>query len=150
MPIESFVAKKGWKGFRAIERNVLLSLAGGDSMVISTGGGAILHKEPFEMLREKSWVLWLDAEPETIRERMKAGNDIRKRPPLKGMDPLSEIEAVLSERKQVYRDLSHHTIRTDVKKPMEIAFSALMRFLACHGYQSPGSREGKSICLETP
>jgi shikimate kinase len=86
--------------------------------VISCGGGAVLNKGNMDHLREHSVVVWLWAKADTILQRI---GDNGERPLLNVRDKRSEVEKLLRFRKPFYAYASDFLIRTDKKKPKEIA-----------------------------
>ncbi|MBF0549940.1 MAG: shikimate kinase [Deltaproteobacteria bacterium] len=112
-PIPQIVAEDGWAVFRDYERQVISELARKNNLVIATGGGAVLDDRNVAQLQENGWLVWLQAGPETIGDRMAA--DIgtgQVRPSLTGADPVAEITAVLLEREPHYDNAGDIAIDT--------------------------------------
>jgi len=120
--IREMVAAQGWEGFRARERAALSALAGQNRVVVSTGGGAILHREVWPELRRESLVVWLTAPLEVIRQRLAVDcKTTAQRPALTGQGVMAEIATVLAEREPLYREAAHLTIDTGRLKPAQVA-----------------------------
>jgi len=116
--IAALVAREGWPRFRAIERELLFSLAGSGEKVIATGGGAVMHQDAWEELRQNALVVWLRAGIDTVRARLAADPASKgQRPSLTGADPIAEIAAVMAEREPLYRQGSDLTL--DAARPVE-------------------------------
>ena len=102
--IAEMVTARGWPYFRALEKALLLELAAGSGLVLSTGGGAILHQEIWPRVKASGLVVWLTADHETIRQRLLAdGRTTSQRPALTASDACAEIATVLAEREPLYR-----------------------------------------------
>ena len=69
MKIAEIFAREGEAGFRARERAVLEALPA-QRCVVALGGGAVVAAENRALLAEKGTLVWLDARPETLVERI--------------------------------------------------------------------------------
>ncbi len=119
--VADFVTEHGWDRFREQEKHVLMDLCRRTGVIIATGGGAILHDREWAALRSRSASVWLQADERTIRQRLAADvHSEHQRPSLTGMDPVLEIEGMLSERIPLYRRGSDFAVRTDGRSPGEL------------------------------
>jgi shikimate kinase len=111
--IAAIVREEGWEGFRRMEREVLQDLAGRGSCVVATGGGAILHRDIWDMLKFRSLIVWLSASDEVLVDRFRqdAGSD-ENRPSLTGEGACVEFLDVLRQREPLYRATAHVEIDT--------------------------------------
>lgn len=111
--ISEMVADQGWSYFRRLERNLLEELISRRGVVISTGGGAILHQDLWPRVKASGVVVWLTADRKTICQRL-LGDDqtASQRPSLTGSDPFAEIVEVLAQREPLYRAGSHIEVDT--------------------------------------
>lgn len=126
MQIPAFVAQNGWADFRRVEREVVEAVALTDNSVIATGGGAVMDSENVTKLKRSGWLVWLDADPAVIRERMaRAQQQGEPRPPLSGSNPLEEIDTMLHERRHVYEGASDYRILTDGLTPESVKESII-------------------------
>ena len=82
LPVAEIFANRGEDAFRAAEAEVLAALPQTDS-VIALGGGAVVSSENRRVLREKGALVWLDATPETLADRL---GPVSSRPLLAGLD----------------------------------------------------------------
>ena len=120
--IPDLFSTRGETGFRAIEKQVIHSLADGVRRVIATGGGAVLDPDNFDVLRSLGPVIHLSAPASTIMARTKG--DAGVRPLLAADDPLERIRSLQRERAPVYGradhevDTSRHTIDETVEMVM--------------------------------
>ncbi len=126
--VADYVARHGWQRFRDEERQVLAELAGRRNLVLATGGGAIMHRREWRLLRAHGTVIWLQADPETIvrrmaRDRATAG----QRPSLTGQDPARETVALLAERTPLYARGSDLAVDTVGRSPAALADHILQR-----------------------
>lgn len=127
--ISELVRERGWDYFRAREKELLEELVASREVVVSTGGGAVLHQEVWRRLKESGLVVWLTADLETIARRLEAdaGSD-RQRPSLTGGDIKAEAAKVLAEREPLYRAGSHLTI--DSTRPLADVVAEIEKTLA--------------------
>ncbi len=122
--VAGIVAEHGWEGFRRLERTVIQEIAArNESMVVSCGGGVVLHQDLMEEIAGKSLIVWLKASPEVICERMRRDPATAgQRPSLTGEEDLeAEVEAVLKERLPLYRRFSHMEFDTGAVAPEDVA-----------------------------
>ncbi len=121
LSVAEYVARYGWPDFRRREEQVLLALGNRSSVVIATGGGAILHEQAWRTLRKKSIIFWLRADCATIEQRLSADSRSRRlRPSLTGGDLSGEIREQLALRTPLYRRGSDVVIDTDGCPPLDI------------------------------
>ncbi len=119
--IEAIVNDVGWEGFRHLEREVLAELCRCRNCVVSTGGGAILHREIWQTLRQISLVVWLTASPDVLISRLRQDEgSAENRPSLTGRDAASELRDVLARREPQYRETAHLAIATEMLQVMQI------------------------------
>jgi shikimate kinase len=93
--------------FRAEERRVLARLVAGPARVIATGGGAFMDPGTRKLILERCIAIWLDAEVETLAERVRRRDH---RPLLRGKDPAQLLRGLAEVRNPVYAE-AHLTIR---------------------------------------
>jgi shikimate kinase len=102
--IESIISAKSWDHFRNLERDVIEKISEKDHQVIATGGGVVVNQGNVKALKRDGWVVWLDAKPNVLKERMdKEQQSGNIRPSLTGADPLAEIEEVMNARRPMYQ-----------------------------------------------
>lgn len=109
--------------FRELERLALEEALGRHQAVISTGGGAVVYRSNRERMQERGWIILLEAEPETILQRMQAENTTSHkplRPLLAGEDPLQRIIELKAERQPLYDSLADSVIHTDDRTIEEV------------------------------
>jgi shikimate kinase len=111
MKISEIFARDGEVAFRRLETEALAALPT-HRCVVALGGGAVVSAENRRILREKGTLVWLDAAPETLAERI---GDSQKRPLLAGLDRagrISRLTALRAERLAAYSD-AELCVRTD-------------------------------------
>jgi len=121
MTILHIVRAQGWEGFRLKEKDALSRIARLDRHVVATGGGAVLDPENVRQMKDTGTVVWLKADPETIRRRLDAdGAAGPLRPSLTSTGTEQEVEAVLAERTPLYREAADLEVETDGLAPEDI------------------------------
>jgi len=120
MSISEIFAKHGESYFRAGEARVIARLLDGGPQVMATGGGAFMHQQSREAIREKGISIWLKAEYDVLLKRIKRRGD---RPLLKTEDPGETLRRLMQERDPFYaeadivvhsRDVPHEIIIAEI------------------------------------
>ncbi|MCL5982099.1 MAG: shikimate kinase [Firmicutes bacterium] len=101
--------------FRRLEREVVQALARENGLVIATGGGVVLNPENVVLLRERGFLVWLQAEAEVLAERLQ-GDTSR---PLLGGE--KDLAALLAAREPLYLSAAHARVDTTGKTPLQAA-----------------------------
>ncbi|MCJ7514453.1 MAG: 3-dehydroquinate synthase [Dehalococcoidia bacterium] len=114
--ISEIFKQDGEDKFRRLERQVLKQACQKEQAVIATGGGAIVDPKNQDLLLETSVVVCLEAQPETIYQRLRhdaiySANPV-VRPLLAGEKPLERIKQLKSKR-QLYYTMADWTVHTD-------------------------------------
>ncbi|HEX2173476.1 MAG TPA: 3-dehydroquinate synthase [Dehalococcoidia bacterium] len=126
--VPDIFAQEGEPAFREWESRVLADLAAGEKQVIATGGGTPLAERNRALMRERGFVICLEAAPATIHARLLAASaDGVERPLLAGGDPLARI-TFLKEFRQPYYATADWVISTDRLSPEEVAEEARRAF----------------------
>ena len=94
---------EGEAGFRKRESAVLAEMTALSGIVLSTGGGAVLADENRRVLRERGFVIWLDA---TIEAQLARLARDRQRPLLNAPDRRVRLEKLASERNPFYAEIA--------------------------------------------
>lgn len=125
--IAEIFADDGEPAFRDLEAAVLAQLCQEQALIISVGGGAVLRESNRQVLSQAGLVIWLQASPGTIRQRMEADPlSTTRRPNLTSAGSLNEVEKILTERTPLYAECASLTIDTEGKTPAEIAAEILV------------------------
>jgi len=88
--------------FRQLESQVIARLAGSQSQVIATGGGAVIDPQNRHVLDGLGLVVYLKATARELYQRVK--NDSMRPLLLKAEDPRKEMARILQEREKLYLD----------------------------------------------
>jgi shikimate kinase len=111
--IADLVAEKGWPEFRRREKEMVARCSRACGQVLATGGGVVLDPDNAKILRENGVVVWLRADPGTIRERLSRDRvQESQRPSLTGSGTLDEVAEVLQKRQPLYAAAAHVVIDT--------------------------------------
>ena len=108
LTIRDYFRLHGEASFRDIESVMLHKLTSVDG-VLSTGGGTVLLDVNRELLRSRSFVIYLHSSPEEVYKRIRHD---RVRPLLQVRDPLSRLENLYTERDSFYRDVANVVVET--------------------------------------
>ncbi|MBE7042861.1 MAG: shikimate kinase [Ruminococcaceae bacterium] len=114
MSIPRIFELEGEDGFRKREAQVFAELLEDSSLVLATGGGAVLKKENRDLFLKKGIVVFLKAEPSAIYERV-SGDDHR---PLAKGKTLEELTALYESRMPYYKEC-HICYETMNKTPLQ-------------------------------
>ncbi len=120
--INEIFEMKGEPYFRQVESQVVRALSERVNVVIDCGGGVVLRKENIEALKKSGVVVYLEASPEVIYDRIKQDSH---RPLLNNDDPLKAISHLLSQR-MVYYGQADYKVMTDGKTVDEVAEEIMM------------------------
>jgi len=108
--IKELIEDKGEAYFRDLESDAIREISGKSSMIISTGGGAILREENVRCLKQNGKIFFIDAELARLH-----ATDSR---PLS--DTAEKLKKIYSERIAIYQNTAD-IIVPDLKKPEEEA-----------------------------
>ena len=114
--ISEIFEKKGEGFFRKEEEKEVLKSLKISKSIIALGGGAFMNKVIRESVLQKAVSIWLDANIETLAERVKWSE---KRPLLKNQDSKKKLEELYEERKNIYQ-LADHKIDCDKLSKIDI------------------------------
>jgi shikimate kinase len=125
MTVPELFEAYGEPEFRKLEQRVIKRLLKTGPRVLSTGGGAFMNEETRAAIRDAGISLWLDADLDTLWERVIKRDN---RPLLKTENPKKTLEDLMNLRYPTYA-LAHITVKSrDVKK--EVMASEVIAALA--------------------
>eukprot|EP00547_Thalassionema_nitzschioides_P008780 CAMPEP_0194227320 /NCGR_PEP_ID=MMETSP0156-20130528/42798_1 /TAXON_ID=33649 /ORGANISM="Thalassionema nitzschioides, Strain L26-B" /LENGTH=273 /DNA_ID=CAMNT_0038959799 /DNA_START=51 /DNA_END=869 /DNA_ORIENTATION=- len=101
MTIPEIFAAEGESAFREVEGQILDSVHAYVRCVISTGGGIVERMENWSKL-QTGIVVWVDATPDLIMERLEKSKGTENRPLLQTENPKQTLEDLLEKRKAKY------------------------------------------------
>ena len=118
----------GEDAFRDGERRVIARLIEGPAKVIATGGGAFMNEETRALILARCTAVWLDADPETLAERVGRRDH---RPLLRGGEPKAVLEQLAEQRNPVYAQAHLRVVTEPV--PHEAVVDRIVEALAGAG-----------------
>lgn len=101
MSVPDIFAIYGEAAFRDTERRVIARLLRQGPLVLATGGGAYMHPETRDRIREAGLSVWLKADHDTLMRRVRRRSN---RPLLKTADPDETMRRLIAERHPVYAE----------------------------------------------
>ena len=117
MSISDIFETYGEGYFRDAETALLIEMQSRTNVVISCGGGTPLRERNVEEMKKNGKVVLLDAEPETIYERVK---DDHNRPLIENNKNIPFIAGLMEERRERYMAAADIVIQTDKKNRQQI------------------------------
>jgi shikimate kinase len=120
--ITEIFAEHGEGHFRDIETAALRELIGTSPIVLATGGGIVLREENRTVLHQIGFVVWLDAAPEVLFERVSRN---RKRPLLHTSDPRATFDELLASRRHIYEAAADFRIDSTTASHDDVASAVL-------------------------
>lgn len=105
MPVPEFIKQHGETSFRELETLVAKKIGKEHSLVIATGGGAVLRKETMDALRQNGKILWLEAPIEDLA--------LEGRPLSKDRETVRKLYAERKPLYERYADEKIHLSRED-------------------------------------
>ena len=113
MTVPELFEAYGEPEFRKLEQRVIKRLLKTGPRVLSTGGGAFMNEETRAAIRESGVSLWLDADLETLWERVIKRDN---RPLLKTENPKKTLEDLMNARYPTYALARLRVKSREVKK----------------------------------
>ena len=95
---------EGEGGFRKREAAVIDELTRRQSVILATGGGAILSPDNRRCLYTRGTVIYLHVAPATLCRRIRHD---KNRPLLQVADPLAKLQQLYRQRDPLYRETAH-------------------------------------------
>lgn len=122
--IPEIFEEDGETRFRGLEMEVIKEVAEMENVIISCGGGVVLHHKNIYRLRRNAVLILLTASPETILQRTSRSAE---RPLLPASASFEDIQALLMDRKPFYHAAVDVTIDTTKVAVDEVANEILCR-----------------------
>lgn len=115
--IRDIFAADGESAFRRMEKQALeqtVAKYAENTAVLALGGGTVTVPGAVSLLQEKTVCIYLEADFETLQDRLSGQADAR---------PLAQpgMDSLLTERRPLYETAAHVTIQTDGLSPEEVA-----------------------------
>ncbi len=143
--IPDIFAVDGEAAFRRLEAQHLrarLDLPRAAGIVVALGGGATLSEAVRHAIAEAGVIVCLDATPQTITARLRAGDGVSpsERPLLAVPNPGTQVERLKAARAALYA-LADFTVHVDALTPVQVA-EEVERLVRDHGHAA-FSRPGR-------
>ncbi len=113
---------EGEAGFRRRESTLIDELTQRPSVVLATGGGAVLAADNRAWLRGRGTVVYLKASASDLWQRLRHD---RQRPLLQTADPRQRIGELVAQRDPLYAEVAHHVVRTG-RQPADKVVDAII------------------------
>jgi shikimate kinase len=110
--------KEGETGFRARERESIERLTRLDSVVLATGGGAVIDPDNRRTLSERGVVVYLET---SVDQQLERTRHTRHRPLLNGTDPQQKLKDLMQRRAALYAEIAVITVSTDGRRVQLVA-----------------------------
>jgi shikimate kinase len=110
--------KEGEAGFRVREKESIERLTRLDSIVLATGGGAVIEEENRRALAERGVVVYLAT---SIDQQLERTRHARHRPLLNDTDPQQKLQELMQRRSILYAEIADFTVSTDGRRVQLVA-----------------------------
>jgi XRE family aerobic/anaerobic benzoate catabolism transcriptional regulator len=119
LPLDQIFELHGERYYRRVEREIVTRVLGrGEPVVVAASGGVVNEPSTWDLLRAKSTVVWLKADPEDHWNRVVAQGD--RRPMADNPDAMAELRAIHAVRDRLYAE-AHVAIDTSGVSPEDVA-----------------------------
>jgi shikimate kinase len=115
VPISTIFELEGEEGFRRREAALLDELSQLPSIVLATGGGAVMREENRRMLAGRGLVVFLHAALPDLWQRLRRD---RARPLLQTENPREQLATLLALREPLYREIAAITV-VSARQPVD-------------------------------
>ena len=110
--------KEGEAGFRVREKESIDRLTRLESIVLATGGGAVIEEDNRRALAERGMVVYLAT---SIDQQLERTRHARHRPLLNDTDPESKLLELMQRRALLYAQIADFTVSTDSRRVQLVA-----------------------------
>lgn len=121
---------EGEPAFRHREAELIDELSQRESVVLGTGGGAILDATTRGVLRDRGVVVYLHSTAETSYERIRRNRD---RPLLMVADPLARLKQLYEIRHPLYIQTAHFVVESYRDRPTAVVNEIASVLQSRHG-----------------
>ncbi len=122
--------KEGEAGFRVRERESIERLTRLESIVLATGGGAVIEPDNRRVLAERGVVIYLET---SIDQQLERTRHARHRPLLNDTDPEEKLKELMQWRAALYAEIADFTVSTDGRRVQLVAEEILHELRRAHG-----------------
>jgi len=116
--------KEGEDGFRKREAKVIDDLSAMESVILATGGGAVVDPQNRSRLGARGFVVYLYT---TVDQQLARTQKGRERPMLANGDSRKILDDLMVVRDPLYREIADLTVETDGRKVKAVASEILER-----------------------
>jgi shikimate kinase len=110
--------KEGETGFRIREKDSIERLTRLQSIVLATGGGAVIEEDNRRALSERGVVVYLAT---SIDQQLERTRHARHRPLLNDIDPGQKLHDLMQRRATLYTQIADFTVSTDGRRVQLVA-----------------------------
>ena len=110
--------KEGEAGFRIREKESIERLTRLQSIVLATGGGAVIEEDNRRALAERGVVVYLAT---SIDQQLERTRHARHRPLLNDIDPAQRLHELMQRRATLYTQIADFTVPTDGRRVQLVA-----------------------------
>jgi shikimate kinase len=110
--------KEGEPGFRTREKESIERLTRLPSIVLATGGGAVIDADNRRVLAERGVVVYLST---SIDQQLARTRHARHRPLLNDADPEQRLHDLMQRRAALYAEIADLTVTTDGRRVQLVA-----------------------------
>jgi shikimate kinase len=110
--------KEGEAGFRVREKEAILRLTLLESIVLATGGGAVIDADNRRILAERGVVVYLAT---SIDQQLERTRHARHRPLLNDTDPEQKLHELMERRAILYAEIADFIVSTDGRRVQLVA-----------------------------
>jgi shikimate kinase len=110
--------KEGEAGFRLREKESIERLTRLDSIVLATGGGAVIDDDNRRVLAERGVVAYLET---SIDQQLERTRHARHRPLLNDTDPEQKLRELMVRRTALYAEIAQITVSTNGRRVQLVA-----------------------------
>jgi shikimate kinase len=110
--------KEGEAGFRIREKESIDRLTRLESIVLATGGGAVIESDNRRALAERGVVIYLAT---SVDQQIERTRHARHRPLLNDTDPEQKLNELMKRRAVLYAEIADLTISTDGRRVQLVA-----------------------------
>lgn len=125
--------KEGEQGFRVRESAVIAELAARKSMVLATGGGAVLDPGNRSLLRDSGTVVYLRT---SLAYQLERTRHSKNRPLLQNEDRAAVLQRLMEERGPLYDEIADIVVTTGSQR-IGVMVGEISDRLREHGFVAP-------------
>jgi shikimate kinase len=122
--------KEGEAGFRSREKESIERLTRLESIVLATGGGAVIEADNRRVLAERGIVVYLET---SIDQQLERTRHARHRPLLNDTDPEEKLKELMLRRAALYAEIANIKVSTNGRRVQLVAEEIHQQLRRAHG-----------------